>query len=318
MVDMKNSLSGVQENVPLAQYTTFRIGGPARYFFVAKNIEDAKKAVQAAQKEKIPHYIIGNGSNLLFSDNGFDGLVIKMLNTEYRILGTNVICDSGVLLGRIISETAKNSLAGFEWMVGIPGTIGGAIYGNAGAFGHSISGNINRVEVLDLSDLSQKYLSKDECKFSYRSSVFKEKKYIILRAEFVLSKGATEEVRNVTKEYLSKRSVRHPAGPSAGSIFKNPSIAENKKAYEGILKKFHDAGKFKTSGTLPAGWLIEQCGLLGKRIGGAEISKQHGNFIINAGGAKATDIIILISLIKQKIRVNFGIQLEEEIQYAGF
>lgn len=318
MANIKNLLKNVRENIPLAPYTTFNIGGPAKYFYAAKTALEIKQAMQFAKELKLPYYVIGSGSNILVSDKGFDGLVIKLQNTDYKIQTEEIICECGVLLGKIVNETVKNELIGLECLIGIPGTVGGAIYGNAGAFNHSIGEFVKSVRVLDPNDLKEEVLAGEECRFDYRSSVFKEKKYIILSAVLKLKKGNRAESEKIIKEYIAKRQGRHPVGPSAGSVFKNPLIKENQRVFEKLIEQYPELEEFKAIGKIPAGWLIEEYGLLGKKIGGAMVSKEHGNFIINTGGAKAEDVIILISLIKQKIRVNFGIQLEEEIQYVGF
>lgn len=323
MADIKTLLKGVQENIPLAPHTTFKIGGPAEYFFTAKNAEDVKNAIKVAKELKLLYYIIGNGSNILVSDQGFEGLIIKIQSSKLKVQNDNskfkiIECDSGVMLGKLVNKAIKNGLMGLEWMIGIPGTLGGSIYGNAGAFGYAISESVERVEALDMRDLSIKLLGNKDCGFAYRHSVFKEKKYIILSAVLKLKKGDRTESEKIIKEYIAKRRVKNPAGPSAGSVFKNPLISENQKAYEKLSKRYSEIEKFRSAGKISAGWLVEEYGLLGKRIGGATVSLGHGNFILNAGSAKAEDAVMLISLIKEKIRVNFGIQLEEEIQYVGF
>ncbi len=271
---------------------------------------------------------MGNGSNILVSDAGFNGLVTRIKDQELRIKDEKIYAGAGAVISKIVNESVIGGLTGLEWAIGIPGTLGGAIYGNAGAFGHSISESVESVEVFNAKDLTSVTLTNSECKFDYRNSIFqpkadqpmadKEKRYVILKATLKLAKGDVKKSREQIKEYLKKRQGRHPIGPSAGSVFKNPSINENQKAFQKILLRFPEAEKFKTTGKIPAGWLIEELGLLGKRIGGAMISKEHGNFIINVGNAKATDVIMLVSIIKQKVRVNFGIQLQEEIQYVGF
>lgn len=318
MADIKNLLKAVQENIPLAPYTTFKIGGQARYFYIAKTAESIKQAAQVAKELKLAYYVIGNGSNILVSDKGFDGLVIRIMNHELRIKNQEIFVESGISLGKLAADSVKGGLAGLEWLIGIPGTLGGAIYGNAGAFGYSLGEIIESVQVFNPDNLEEEILSGKECEFGYRHSVFKEKKYIILSAVLKLKKGDKAESEKIMREYIAKRRVKHPIGPSAGSVFKNPPIEENEKVFEKLIKQYPEIEKFKASGKIPAGWLIEKYGLLGKKIGGAMVSEEHGNFIINAGGAKAEDVIILISLIKQKIRVNFGPQLEEEIQYVGF
>lgn len=311
-------LEGIQENILLAPYTTFKIGGKARYFYVAKNTAEIKKAVEFAKGLNLPYYIIGNGSNILVSDRGFDGLVIRVMNLNFEIADKGLYVESGITLNKLVIDSVKEGLTGLEWLIGIPGTVGGAILGNAGAFGYSLGDVVESVKVLDPDNLKEETLSAKECDFSYRNSIFKTKKYIILGATLKLKKGDKEENERMIKEYIAKRQGKHPAGPSAGSVFKNPLIKENQKAFKGILKRYPEAEKFKETGKIPVGWLVEEYGLLGKKIGGAKIPDVHGNFIINTGNATAEDVVMLISLIKQKIRVNFNIQLEEEIQYVGF
>ncbi|MBU3964968.1 UDP-N-acetylmuramate dehydrogenase [Patescibacteria group bacterium] len=329
MADIKSLLKGVQENVSLAQYTTFKIGGPARYFYIAKTTEEIVNAVKIAKSKEIPFYILGNGSNVLVSDQGFNGMVIKILNTKYQILNTAIEAGAGVNLNKLVMVCAEAGLTGLEWAIGIPGTVAGAIVGNAGAFGRSMSEFAESVEIFDTDALVQRAMSNSGCEFGYRSSIFqpkadqyrvdKERKnYIIIKITLRLAKGDPEKSKRQIREYLKKRKERHPLGPSAGSVFKNPSIAENQKAFGKLAKKFPEAEKFRATGKIPAGWLVDELGLHGRKIGGAMISEKHGNFILNAGEAKAADVITLVSLIKQKVRVNFGIQLQEEIQYVGF
>jgi UDP-N-acetylmuramate dehydrogenase len=258
--------SGIRKNVPLAPYTTFKIGGKAKYFYEAKSKEDLVKAIKAAKEAGLPFFILGGGSNVLVSDKGFDGLVIKIQNTKYEIQDTRIVADAGVLLSKLVDESVKVGLTGLEWAAGIPGTVGGAVRGNANAFGVSMSDVVKNIR-------------------NYED--------IILSVELELKKGDREKSKKMIKEYLEYRDKRHPLEyPSAGCIFKNPE------------------GDF-------AGRLIEQCGLKGKKEGGAMFSKKHGNFIVNLGNAKAKDVIKLINLCKKKVREKFRIELEEEIEYLG-
>lgn len=318
MPDVNNLLIGVQENIQLAPYTTFKIGGNARYFYITKTSLEIKKAIQVANELKLPYYILGNGSNILVSDGGFDGLVIRIMNRGLEIADQNICVESGVALSKLVMDSINGGLTGLEWLIGIPGTVGGAIYGNAGAYGHSLGEAVKIVKVFNPGSLKEEILSGNECGFSYRHSAFKENKYIILSAILELKKGDRPESEKKIKEYILNRQGKHPIGPSAGSVFKNPLISENQKVFEKLVKQYPELEKFKSAGKIPAGWLIEEYGLLGKKIGGAMVSKEHGNFIINTGSATALDVVTLISLIKQKVRVNFNIQLEEEIQYVGF
>lgn len=319
MTDLK-----ILENIPLAPYTTFEIGGPARFFCEAKTKKEIIKAIQWAKNKKVRYFILAGGSNVLVADNGFDGLVIKLQVSSYRLRDRIIIAEAGLNLAKLVQLALENSLTGLEWAIGIPGTLGGAIRGNAGAMGHSISEIIKKVEVLiddkQNQKLKVKKFSNRECKFGYRDSIFKSRSnLIILGAELQLKKGNKEEIRKRMAEYLKKREGQ-PKEPSAGCIFKNVEIArqpeiqfqEDNKEFVKIRRELvpiHD-------GKIAAGWLIEQCDLKGKKIGRAKISEKHANFIVNLGGAKAEDVFILISLIKQKVRNKFNIQLEEEIEFV--
>jgi len=291
-------LPTIQKNISLAKYTTFKIGGKARYFFIAKTKKDLIKAISFAQKSKIPFFILGGGSNLLVSDKGYKGLVIKIQMT--RILkkqaGT-IYAEAGAKLTDSVKISLKDGLTGLEWAAGIPGaTIGGAIYSNAGAFGKSMKNIVEKVEVLDLRNLKIKNFKNKDCKFSYRESVFKKNKNLILiSATFKLKKREKEKIKGLIEKYLKHRKTIQPLNyPSAGSVFKNPTI-KNK--------------------SLKAGELIEKCGLKGKRIGKVKVSEQHANFIVNLGGAKEKDVKKLINLIKRKVKSKFKIVLEEEVQF---
>jgi UDP-N-acetylmuramate dehydrogenase len=307
----------IQEKVPLSDFTSFHLGGPARFFAEIKNKNDLEEALQFAKDKKINWFILGGGSNLLVSDQGFDGLVIKINNREAAIQGTKIIAGAGLLLSEAVFLARRNNLSGLEWAAGIPGTVGGAIFGNAGAYGSSASDNIAKVEVLDSSQ--EKFFWKDcslgNCQFAYRASIFKQKKeLIIFSAVFSLTSGQAEEISGKMKKIIQERAGKIPPNPSAGSFFKNP-IVENPQ----VLAEFEkDQGVKIQGGKIPAGWLIDQLDLRGKKIGGAMVGEEHSNFIVNTGGARAEDVIILSSLIKQKVRNHFGVQLEEEVQFLGF
>ncbi len=290
--NLNKVLPGVRQNVSLGNYTTFKIGGKAKYFFMAKNKDGLISAILVAKKLKSPFFILGNGSNLLVSDKGFEGLVIKLQVTSCKLRGNMIHAEAGVSLSQLLNIALKNNLSGLEWAVGIPGTLGGAIFGNAGAFGKSIGDNIKEVVAFDIKDKKIKILKNKECKFNYRESVFKKKNnLIILSAKIELKKNNKKEIRNKIKEYLDYRKRHQPLNfPSIGSIFKNP-------------KGFS------------AGYLIEKCGLKGKKIGNVKISEKHANFIINLGKGKATDVKKLINLAKKKVKEKFGISLKEEIIY---
>ena len=311
-------LPGLKRNVSLKKYTTFKIGGKAKYFFEAKKKEYLIKAIELAKKLKIPFFILGKGSNLLVSDEGFGGLVIKCQMSNVKCQNSKIEAESGTPLAFLVSEAIKNSLTGLEWAIGIPGTLGGAIYGNAGAFGKSMANITKTVTVLEIKNQKSKIkiLKNKDCQFDYRESVFKKKKnLVILSATLQLKKGRKMEIEKKIKEYLNYRKETQPLNfPSAGSIFKNSKFKiQNAK----LLKKFPELKKFRKTGFIPASWLIEGCGLKGKKIGGAKISGRHANFILNFKNAKAKDVLKLIKLIKQKVKKKFGILLNEEICYLG-
>lgn len=310
----------IQKNIILALHTTFRIGGPAKYFYIAKTKEDIIEAIKTAKENGLPYFILGGGSNLLVSDKGYDGLVIKIQNTKHRIQNTKIITDAGVPLARLVAESVGAGLTGLEWAIGIPGTIGGAVYGNSGAFGHSVSENVAEITTLapdNFSPFGRKKYNNEQCGFEYRGSIFKKNKEIILEVVLNFQKGDSEKSQEILKENLNSRK-KMPVYPSAGSVFKNQEVQNlNEEVLKIISACGGQAANWK-GGKIPTGYLIEQCGLKGKEINGAKISEEHANFIVNFNNAKAEDVIALIDLCKNEVKNKFGIILEEEIQYVGF
>ena len=306
----------IERKKVLANFTTFKIGGPADYFVKVKNEKDLIEVLEWAKNQSLPFFILGGGSNVLFSDEGFRGVVIKLQNTKYEIQNTKIIAEAGCPLQKLVQEALKNSLSGLEWAAGIPGTLGGAIRGNAGAFGGEMKDVVESVKVLNVGCLKfkVKQLSKKSCQFSYRESIFKKRKnLIILGATLKLKKGNKKEIQEKIKEILKQRKERQPLEfPSAGSVFKNVSV---KKLPKEIKEKFKEKIK---NGFLPAAILIEECGLKGKSFGGAKISEKHANFILNFKNAKARDVFNLIQLVKKKVKEKFKVELEEEIELVGF
>ncbi|HOW13069.1 MAG TPA: UDP-N-acetylmuramate dehydrogenase [Candidatus Pacearchaeota archaeon] len=312
----KNKNLKILRNVSLKDYTTYKIGGLAKYFFIAENNEDLIEAIKWAKDKKIPFFILGNGSNVLFSDKGFNGLIIKIKTSKIEILKNknnkcDVLSEAGVNLSDLINFLTENNLEGLEWAAGIPGNVGGAVYGNASAFGKKMSDFVKEVEVLDTNNLKQKKLSLKQCQFSAKNSIFKKKKnLVILSVVFSFKKGNKEEIKKRVKECLIYRAKNHPNYPSAGCVFKNYILKKND---EKIFKKFPELNIFKKNRTIPAAYLIEKCNLKGKQIGKAKISEKHSNFFVNLGGAKAKDILKLIDLTKKEVKNKFNIALEEEI-----
>jgi len=292
-LEVEKLLPGLKRNILLASYTTFKIGGVAKYFFIAKQKEDIALAISWAKKNNLPFFILGGGGSTLVADTGYKGLVIKIQNSEFRVQNSNIVAEAGATLNRLSKLAQENSLSGLEWAVGIPGTLGGAIWGNCGAFGESISDKVQEVKVFDSHEEGIKILKRKDCKFSYRTSIFKKKKnFIILSAKLGLKKGNKKEIEEKIKKNIEYRKRTQPQLPSAGSIFRNPK------------------GFF-------AAKLIEDCGLKGRKIGKAKISDKHANFILNLGGATSKDIKKLIKLVKKKVENNFAIELEEEICYLN-
>jgi len=291
-------LPGVKTNTSLKNYNTFRIGGRAKYFFVAKTKEDLVKAVRVAKKLGLPFFVLGGGSNLLINDEGFKGLVIKF--------------------GQPLSLYV---LKGLEWAVGIPGTIQGAVWSNAGAFKKSMKDVVKEVEVFDTKTGKVKIFKNKDCRFSYRNSIFRKEKNLIILSVKINSK--TSNTKKI-KQYLDYRKKTQPLEfPSAGSIFKNPKnlvagelLGEESKLSSSPFAAAREGDEDKSSSSaFAAARLIEECGLKGKKIGEVQISKKHANFIINLGDGKAKDVKKLINLIKKSVKKKFKINLEEEIQF---
>jgi len=313
---MTNLLSNIKENIKLFEHTTFRIGGPARYFAAVKNNDELMKAVKWAKDNSTPFFILGGGSNLLVSDDGYNGLVVKMQNVNIKMQNDNVKCkiecDAGVPFGKIIMETVKNGFSGAEWGFGIPGTIGGAICGNAGRLGQDISQIVKEAIILD-ENLTIKKLTKEECDFGYRESRFKKTNEIILSTVLEFTKKdqvAIDEVLNEAKEV-----VKHsPPFPSAGCIFKNYRIRGEQ---DELLKNHPELAGRVRGGKLGVGFLIDQCGLRGRQIGEAKVWEGHANYIVNTGGAKAKDVLELMTLVKKLVKEKWGVELEEEIRHLG-
>lgn len=314
---LKKLLPGVKKNIALADHTTFNIGGPAEYFFIAKRKEDVIKAIKAVKKLKLPLFIFGGGSNLLVSDAGLKGLVVRMQSNDkhFQVLsGNRVRAYAGVSLGVVISFSIKKSWQGLEWAGGLPGTFGGAIRGNAGAFGEEMKDTVTSVQALD-SHFTSKSFTVAACKFSYRSSIFKEKNWTIVSATVKLKKGHKKELQAIAKSRINYRNEKHPLEyPSAGSVFKNVAV---EKVSEEFKYLFLDKIKQDPFPIVPAAWFIIGAGLAGKKIGQAQISKKHSNYIVNLGGAKAKDVLRLIKIVKEKVKNKYHIDLEVEIQFIG-
>jgi len=307
----------VQKDVSLAKKTTFRIGGKAKFFVAVKNEEELREALKYAKCNSLDYFVMGGGSNVLFSDLGFDGLVIKMKFDNFQMTdGIAFEVGSGVSLAKVVKSAIEHELSGLEWAIGIPGSVGGATWGNAGAFGDSMGNFIESIRAFDVDkNTIIGYLPQD-CQFDYRSSIFKKQKnLVILSVKIKLEKGIKKEISGKSNKNIQKRISGQPIGvPSAGSYFMNP-VVDKHELVEAFEK---DRGVVCRDEKIPAGWLIDQAGLKGKKIGGAMVSEKHPNFLVNTGGATAEDVIMLESLIKQQVRDKFGVQLQSEVEHVGF
>jgi UDP-N-acetylmuramate dehydrogenase len=342
----------IKKDIPLAPYTTLKVGGSARFFCEMKDEKDIMEAVKFAEEKKLPVFVLGGGSNILVSDKGFDGLVIKIQDTRYKIQDTKIECGAGCNLGTIVNESVKAGLTGMEWAAGIPGTIGGAVRGNAGAPWGCMADCVESVKFLEIPnsvpnksstfsspDYSSGNSSKSnfesqvsnyklrECKFSYRDSIFKQNpNLIILSVKLALKKGKKKESEKKIKEILVQRKEKQPMDfPSSGSFFANPATRDQKVINDFEkdtgLKTKENKNLYQDTGSeikIPVAWLIEECGLKGKKIGGAMVSEKHANFILNTGNATAENFVMLAAIIKTKVRNKFGVQLQEEVQMIGF
>lgn len=313
---IKEQIPRIQTDVLLKNYTTYKIGGPAKYFFVAKTKEDLVNAIKIAKDFKLEVFILGGGSNLLISDKGFKGLVIKIDIFGIKFQDGRAFVGAGAGLTKLAHLLADAGLSGLEWSVGIPGTVGGAIYGCAQAFGTKISDAVEAVEAVDIKTLKIKSFTKEQCLFALKNSIFKKNKnLVIVSAVLRFQKKDASEIKKTIKEFLDYRKTRHPGGPSAGSTFVNPEIKiKNKK----LLEKYPELNGFNEKGIIPAGFLIAKSGLAGRKIGNAQISEKHANFIINLGGADAKCVCGLIKLAQMQVKKNFGIKLVPEVQFVGF
>jgi len=286
----KNLKYKVKTEIKLAAFTTFKIGGRARFFFEPTDLKSLQEALICAKKSGLKVFILGAGSNILVSDSGINGIVIKLSGRDFKGLdnkGTCITAGSGLKLNQLILFAKDKGLSGLEFLAGIPGTLGGALAGNAGAWSNSIGERVKEVSVLDYNG-KQKLLSGSKLRFAYRKSNLN--KYIIISAKLQLHAADKDKIAFKIKEYFLRRSKTQRNNlPNAGCIFKNP--AKN-----------------------PAGALIDTCGLKGTTKGAALISKVHANFILNSGKAKCSDVLSLMDLIQRKVKERFKINLQPEIK----
>ncbi|MDD5147354.1 MAG: UDP-N-acetylmuramate dehydrogenase [Candidatus Daviesbacteria bacterium] len=312
-----------EDNYPLNKITTLQIGGPARKFVKVKTDEELIKAIKYAKDQLMPYLIIGGGSNLLVSDEGFDGLVIKneitgsISTSKVGFDSFEVSTKSGTPLQDLVDYTIAHGLSGLQKLTGIPGTIGGAVYGNAGAYGQTISGHLSNIVILacpesdsGCASLTRMTLSKRDCNFNYRDSIFKKTHDIILEVIFQLELGDPKILQQETQDILAKRLVKYPPGIKCpGSFFKN--IIATSLPQE-ILQKIPPEKIIY--GKLPAAALLEQVGAKGQKLDGIEIATYHANLFINKGHGSAKAFYNLAKKYAKKVKEKFGITLEPEVQ----
>jgi UDP-N-acetylmuramate dehydrogenase len=284
----------------MALLTSFRTGGPARYFLAAASIDEVIRALASARRLGIPAFVMGGGSNLLVSDDGFDGLVIKIdIRGMEKISDTDIEAGAGEDLKALVEFATANALTGMEFAAGIWGSVGGAICGNAGAYGSDTGSVITEVTLVDPEGKVTR-VPREKCAFAYRHSRMRDSREIIVSARFHLEPGDRETIRKQVDEILADRNQKHPInGLSAGCFFKN--ILDPKEPH----------------GKLPAGRLLDQSGAKNMQVGGAKVFDRHANIIVNTGSATSKDIRRLADILKQRVKERFGIELQEEVQQLG-
>lgn len=304
----------IQENKSLSALTTFQIGGPARYFVEVKTEDNIRDALGWAREHDVPFTVLAGGSNVLIPDEGIDGLVIRITGDNFGITGTTLEAEAGCNLLTLIRAAADEGLGGWEKLAGIPGTIGGAARGNAGAFGPEIKDFLMYAHAINTKTEDPHEFTNAECEFAYRVSYFKKNpEWIITKVHVKLEKVDPTESKAAIEATIREREKRHIQNVrAAGSYFLNPIAPSNIVAMFETEKATQSRG-----GRVPAGWLIERAGMKGARVGGAMSSEQHPNYLVNVDKAKASEVRELALKIKESVKSQFGMALEEEAVVLG-
>ena len=303
----------MKSDEPLAPHTRFGIGGPADTYLETADATVFAEALAIAQHSGRPWCVIGEGSNLIVADEGYRGIILRLRSRVIRISAPGVYVESGVVLQALVDFIVEHGLRGLETMTGIPGNAGAAIYGNAGAYGHSISERIAGVRFLDHGQIRE--FSNTECEFHYRESIFKRHKdWIILSATLALTPADVSELRATSSRILDTRNKKYPPTMKcAGSIFKNFLLRE---------LPAHVAAQVPATsvieGKVPSAWFLEQVGAKGMRQGDIQVATHHANLIYNDGQGTARDVVTVIRVLQRRVRDKWGIEVEEEVQYVGF
>lgn len=303
----------LSSGIPLSSYTRFGIGGPAALICETGDESAFIRSLDIVRVDGIPHVVIAGGTNLIVSDSGFDGVVLRYTSEQMHVEGMRIRVDAGASLQAVVDQSIEFSLQGMESMTGIPGSIGAAIYGNAGAYGNSIHQRLERVFFTDGSKVS--VFRNQECEFRYRESIFKRHKdWVILSAELSFDAGDRLELRKRATEIRTVRDAKYPPTMKcAGSIFKNCFFADlPASTQESVPEKLIRDGK------VPSAWFLEQVGARGMQRGEIYVATYHANLIYNNGAGTANDLVALIGELKQRVLDRFGFEIEEEVQYVGF
>ncbi len=335
----------IQNNISLSEHTTFAIGGNAKYFVEARTREELIEAIKFAREKRLKLFVLGGGSNVLISDNDFDGLVVTLVNNEIKIKGEYLVSGAGVIWDDLVKFSVSNNLKGIECLSGIPGSVGGAIVGNIGAFGEEIKDTFVSASVFDVETLEFEEFENAKCEFEYRDSYFKKKenkeRFIIFEAKFLLSEGGKTNVNYESlKNYLDEIGIGKPSlldirnavltlrernytkpkeAGNAGSFFKN--VVVTKEKLNDLLQKFPDIKYFeyKDKYKVATGWLIEKAGWKGRQIKNVAISPKHALVIMNPKmKAKAIEVVKISEEIQKDVENMFGIKIEREVEFVNF
>lgn len=302
----------VSRDEPLARHTRFAIGGPAAVFAEADREEPFVRAVALARSSGLPVVILGGGTNLVVSDAGFPGVALRFAGNSIEAAGATVTAQAGAQLQELVDFSIGRGLQGLETLAGLPGSVGGAVYGNAGAYGRSIGERVSRVRLYD--GAASREIDNAACDFRYRESVFKRNKdWIVLAVELALTPAPHEELRARADEIVAARNQKFPPEMKcAGSIFKNLLLAELPEAVAAQVPS-----EVVREGKVPAAWFLEQAGAKGAARGDIRVADYHANLVYNAGSGSARELCELIADLQARVRSRFGLELEEEVQYIG-
>ena len=318
---LAEAIQGLQEiphltllrNEPLSRYTRFGIGGPAAVLGQSASIDSFTQALVLSKRLGVPTLVIAGGSNLIVSDDGYAGVVLRFTGSRTSVKGTVLTAEAGAVLQDVVDRSIAFGLQGLETMTGIPGHLGGAVYGNAGAYGHSIDEIIETVTFTDGEGL--RTFTKAECQFRYRESIFKaHKDWIVLSANLAMTAGEPAELRRIADEIRRVRDAKYPPDMRcAGSIFKNIFLADLPPAVQAQVPP-----QLVRDGKVPSAWFLEQSGVKGLRRGDIQVASYHANLIYNDGQGTAADLLAVIREVKDRVEARFGFSPEEEVQYVGF